>query len=236
MCRCGPGIRRLHRFHVRHKQCSSFEEYADIVASLQAYAYCGCYFNMPGEMAECANVQLDILEDVEPVSSVSLLPFSATITTTLYGPVGPTISVPSATGSGSVISFGGVPTVVTTTVYATSVYTTTVGGSASPVTTVAASTGVTTSYATSAPPTMLPPPPLSYSSQSTSTSLSTFESTEVYTTTNSAGSLITVTTSMPATRTIYSCAGGCESLPAATATETVCVRRKQTRVFRRDEI
>ncbi|KAI4155620.1 MAG: hypothetical protein LQ340_000874 [Diploschistes diacapsis] len=175
------------------------------------------------------------ISHVEPVTSVSLLPFSATVATTLgSGPVGPTISIASNTKAASVISFGNAPTVLTTTIYISEIYTTTIGGSASAVTSVSASTGVTTSYG-SAPPTMLPPSRSTNGVQSTSTIVSSFESTEVQTVT-SGGLTYPVTSVVEATKTILSCAGGCRTGGTAAATETVCIRRKQTKVFRKDEI
>ena len=206
-------------------------------ASLQAYAYCGCYFNLPDDIYECANVQLEIVGDVEPTSSVSLLPFTGTITTTLgTSPIGPMISVAPNPKGASVLAFGGAPAVLTTTVTISSVYTTTVGGSPSLVTGVTTSAGLTTSYPGSSP-TFLPPPQSTKGGPAggTLTIVTTFPTTEVYTTT-SEGSTYPVTTVVEATKTILSCAGGCQATTGASATETVCVRRKQTRVFRRDEI
>jgi hypothetical protein len=107
--------------------------------SLQAYAYCGCNFYLPDDLAKCANVELGIWEEVEPVSSVSLQPFSNAITNTLSGPIGPSISV-SVTATPALISF---LQPHTTIVLVTSVYTTTISGTPTTVTSVGPSTGVT---------------------------------------------------------------------------------------------
>ena len=146
------------------------------------------------------------------------------------------ISIAPNSKGASVLSFGGAPAVLTTTVTVSSIYTMTVGGSASLVTGVTTSTALTTSYPGSSP-TFLPPPLSTKGGPvgGTSTIVTTFPTTEIYTTT-SGGSTYPVTTVHEATKTILSCSGSCQASAGASATETVCVRRKQTRVFRKDEI
>ncbi|KAL8701746.1 MAG: hypothetical protein Q9201_004749 [Fulgogasparrea decipioides] len=216
--------------------------------TVQAYAYCGCWFALPDQLYNCANVELQINggKQFAPAPTASIV--SSAI---LQGPLAP----PSATLSNipqgvpsdvPVFSPRQSSTLVPTTVLSTSTIVTTSCGSdavSCPAVTYSSTFPVPSSYwacgpgGCVVPPSSLAPPapvatPVSAvasgSKQSTSTTVTSVPVTRTITTTGPGGSVGVGIYTTAAASTLLSCDGGCSEGPSKVGE---CVVRKRTRVL-----
>ena len=236
-----------------------------LLRSVDIYKYCGCWYSMPADLYDCANVILEIRPN--PLLT-STIPTSVLLSTALLtGPILPatataTIATAKTPISVAVVAVEPLPLL---TVYATSTVLVTDCGTR--VTNCPVSTRVTSYPIISSIPSTVSPPiitptlpphtlPVLGGGGSSSyflttsggvKSTSTFISLETQTRTATITSCPPTVTKCPAdyssfsiytatvTKTIYSCDGGCDEAPPPPARE-VCVPKKRVRLAKRGEL
>ncbi|KAL8695275.1 MAG: hypothetical protein Q9218_000173 [Villophora microphyllina] len=240
----------LFQLHVSGFSCPNRKTPSDASCfRVQAYAYCGCWFALPEQLYNCANVELQVhgVTEFDPAPTASIVSSAL-----LAGPVAPPsatlTNIPASVPSNAPLfsprqSSTLVPTIVLST---STVVTTSCNSDISNCPATAAVVYSSTSAVASVytiPPSSLPraPEPVGAvpaaagggSQQSTSSVTTTVPVTRTATITGPAGSLSESVYTTSTVSTILSCDGGCISGPAKVGE---CVVRKRTRVVTHEEI
>lgn len=229
----------MFKLHVRRSMITDSQHLAKkkLVFSVDIYKYCSCWYTMPADLYDCANV---ILEIRPKAIAVSTIPTSVLLSTALLtGPISPpgptiTLGVTSATSAASIpiaLSFITIqPQPLPLSAYADA----TLPLAVAPVPPLITPTGVRTL-------------PVSSDAVSITKATTTFVSQTTVTLTATITLCPPIVTNCPLDyssystytstihQTIYSCDGGCEAHPPAPS-QTVCVPRKRVRIVKRGEL